>query len=218
MQVGEELLQSEGLVCSPRGRMRYDRFRFSADQGTTTVETRLPMLEELAREAGGDWPLVARLAHPVALAVRGQLALEVGAGPGVVTVWLADAMEQTGGRLVVLEQDPIVIESVTGRLEDLGLMERVQLLQGDAHRTIHTVAGPFDLVRLAADRSGYLDYYRAVRDRLRPGAVILAEGLAKEAARPFRETVRAEIDLRTVELPMRGQSLIGVWWPSRGRE
>jgi hypothetical protein len=57
-----------------------------------------------------------------------------------------------------------------------------------------------------------------VRDRLRLGAVILAEGLAKEAARPFRETVRAEIDLRTVELPMRGQSLIGVWWPSRGRE
>ncbi len=176
------------------------------------------MLEQLAREAGGDWPLVARLAHVMALAVRAQLALEVGAGPGIVTVWLADAMERTGGRLVVLEHDPTVVESVTGRLEDLGLMERVQLLQGDAHRTIRAVAGPFDLVRLAADRSGYLDYYRAVRDRLRPGGVILAEGLAKEAARPFREAVRVETDLRTVELPLRGQSLIGIWWPSRVRE
>ncbi len=97
-------------------------------------------LERLAREAGGDWLAVAQLARALVLAARADLVLDVGVGPGIVTLWLADAVDETGGHLVVLERDPAAIERLAAHVDSLGLAERVQVLHGDAHRTIRTIA------------------------------------------------------------------------------
>lgn len=174
-------------------------------------------LGQLAREAGDGWLLLAQLARVIVLAVRAQLALEVGIGPGVVTAWIADALERTGGRLVALEWKSETIERVVERLDALGLAERVQILEGDAHQTIRTVAGPIDVLWLAAERSGYADYLRAVKGKLRPGAAVIAEGMANEGTRALREELSREGEFVTVELPVRGSALIGIYWPERVR-
>ncbi|MCX2727782.1 class I SAM-dependent methyltransferase [Thermomicrobium sp. 4228-Ro] len=170
-------------------------------------------LERLAREAGGDWLAVARLARLLALAARAELVLDVGAGPGVVSLWLADAVAETGGHLIVLEREPAAIERLTVQLKALGLAERVQVLQGDAHRTIRTVAGTIDFVRLAADRAGYVDYPQAVRHRLRRGGVLLAEGLRRPETDAFRRVVEDDDRFAAVEVPFCGGCLVAVWWP-----
>ncbi|MCX7624291.1 MAG: class I SAM-dependent methyltransferase [Thermomicrobium sp.] len=167
-------------------------------------------LERLARDAGGEWLTVARLAHSLAIAVGAELAVEIGVGCGVVTLWLAEAVAETGGRLIALEREPERIEQVTAQLEALGLAERVQLLQGDAHRTIRTIAGPIGFVRLGADRAGYADYLRVLRERLRPGAAIVAEGTAAPAARVFRTELIEDARFAWVELPLRGGCLVAV--------
>jgi len=172
-------------------------------------------LERLAREAGGDWLAVAQLARALVLAARADLVLDVGVGPGIVTLWLADAVDETGGHLVVLERDPAAIERLAAHVDSLGLAERVQVLHGDAHRTIRTIAGTIAFVRLAADRAGYADYLRQLLDRLRPGAVIMAEGVRAPGAESFRAALAADERFTTVELPFRGGCLLAIWWPER---
>jgi len=172
-------------------------------------------LERLAREAGGDWLAVAQLARALVLASRADLVLDVGVGPGIVTLWLADAVDETGGHLVVLERDPAAIERLAAHVDSLGLAERVQVLHGDAHRTIRTIAGTIAFVRLAADRAGYADYLRQLLDRLRPGAVIMAEGGRVPGAESFRAALAADERFTTVELPFRGGCLLAIWWPER---
>ncbi|PSR01447.1 MAG: methyltransferase, partial [Bacteroidetes bacterium SW_11_45_7] len=45
----------------------------------------------------------------------------------------------------------------------------------DASETIPSLAGPFDLVFIDADKVNYSTYYDLVIDRMRPGGVILAD-------------------------------------------
>ncbi|MCS7050766.1 MAG: class I SAM-dependent methyltransferase [Thermomicrobium sp.] len=179
------------------------------------MRTRQQVLEALAQEAGDGWLLAAQLARLAVLTVRARLVLEVGIGPGIVTVWIADALERTGGRLVSLEQDGQTIERVLERLDALGLAERVQILEGDAHQTCRTVAGPIDVVRLAADRSGYVDYLEAVRPRLRSGGIVIAEGAGHTAAQAFVHALTTDETFATVTFPHRGRTVVGVWLPSQ---
>jgi len=172
-------------------------------------------LGQLAQVAGDGWLLLAQLARVIVLAVRAQLVLEVGIGPGVVTAWIADALERTGGRLVALEWNSETIERVMERLDALGLAERVQILAGDARQTIRPVAGPTDGGGLAAGRTGYADYLREVKGKLRPGAAVIAEGMASEGTRALREELSREREFATVELPVRGSALVGIYWPER---
>ncbi len=182
------------------------------------VSARQQALGQLAQEAGDDWLLIARLARVVVLAVRAQLVLEVGIGPGVVTVWIADALERTGGRLVVLEQNSQLIARVLERLDALGLAVRVQILEGNAQQTIRTVAGPIDVVWLAADRARYADYLKAVQGKLRPGAAVIAEGMANEGGVVLADDLSRGGELAAVELPVRGGTLVGIYWPERALE
>lgn len=176
-------------------------------------ESREAALEQLAREAGQDWAFAARLARWLVLVTRAQLVLEVGLNTGLVTLWLADAVAKTGGRVIACDRDEKVIERVTSRLEDFGLIERVQILYGDAHQTVRTVAGAIDLVRLAADRSGYSDYLASLHPRLRPGAILWAEGVDHAAAQPFCDMVSTLPTLVTLRFPVCGGTVLGLWWP-----
>src|SRR5690606_19431210 len=77
------------------------------------------------------------------------------------------------------------------------------------------LGGPFDLVFIDADKPKYPDYLRAVRDKLRPGALIVADNVSEdnETSRPYRELVAADEGLDTV-----GLSIAGGFWLSRVRE
>ena len=49
------------------------------------------------------------------------------------------------------------------------------MIEGPAIDTIATLEGPFDLVFLDADKSGYRDYYEAVLPKLAPRGIIAAD-------------------------------------------
>jgi len=53
----------------------------------------------------------------------------------------------------------------------------IKFIIGDAHKTIQTIEGPFDLVFIDADKSGYIDYLQKLLDRnlLSPNAIIMAD-------------------------------------------
>jgi caffeoyl-CoA O-methyltransferase len=53
--------------------------------------------------------------------------------------------------------------------------DRIDVMVGPALDTIASLPGPFDLVFIDADKSGYLAYYEAVLAKLSPRGLIVAD-------------------------------------------
>jgi len=54
---------------------------------------------------------------------------------------------------------------------------RITLLTGDALALIPGIPGPFDLVYIDGEKTEYVDYYRVVFDKVRPGGYLLADNV-----------------------------------------
>lgn len=111
--------------------------------------------------------------------------LEVGTLGGYSTLWLA----QAGAHVTTLELDPHHARIAEENTARHGLSERVKVIVGAAAETLATLAGPFDLVFIDADKQGNVDYVREAIRLSRPGTVIIVdnvvrEGLVLDAASP----------------------------------
>jgi predicted O-methyltransferase YrrM len=130
--------------------------------------------------------------------------LEVGTYRGYSGTWLGLGLEQTGGRLTTLEIDPERVKEATGNFRRAGLADRITVLQGDAHKMAKTVAGPFDLVFLDADKGAELDYFNSIFPKLRPGGFILLHNAitSKQAMQPYLDMVSKHPEILHVVLSL----------------
>jgi caffeoyl-CoA O-methyltransferase len=55
------------------------------------------------------------------------------------------------------------------------LAERIEVVVGPALESVRSLPGPWDLVFIDADKTGYPDYVEAVRDRLAPRGLVLLD-------------------------------------------
>jgi predicted O-methyltransferase YrrM len=130
--------------------------------------------------------------------------LEVGTYRGYSGIWLGLGLEQTGGRLTTLEIDPERVREATGNFRRAGLADRITIVQGDAHKTAKTVAGPFDLVFLDADKGAELDYFNSIFPKLRPGGFILLHNAitSKQVMQPYLDMVSKHPEILHVVLSL----------------
>ena len=147
---------------------------------------RLDRLRNLEPESGALLSLLVR-----ALGARGVL--ELGTSNGVSTLWLADALAATGGRLVSVELDPDRIRSAQANLERAGLDGLVQLRKGDAADTLRdSTDDAWDVVFLDAERPQYPGYWPDLVRVIRPGGLIAADNAISHAdeMQPFATSSR----------------------------
>jgi len=182
-----------------------------------SIDQLLDELYAFGREQGGMWNVGPEGGALLAWLVRllnARRVLEIGTSNGVSTIWMARALRETGGELITLEVDARKVELARTNLERAGLADLVTIVEGPALTSLEALGGPFDLVFIDADKPKYPDYLRAVRDKLRPGALIVADNVSEdnETSRPYRELVAADEGLDTV-----GLSIAGGFWLSRVR-
>lgn len=91
--------------------------------------------------------------------------LEIGTANGYSGIWMAMALEQTGGKLTTMEINPDLVTAAKGNLERAGLAGRVTFLEGDAHELVKEVEGPFDIVFIDAEIGGKMDYFQKLYPR-----------------------------------------------------
>lgn len=112
--------------------------------------------------------------HLLAKMTGARNVLEIGTAHGYWTIWLAAALESTGGKLTTIEIKPERVIKSKEHLAKAGLTRGVTFLEGNAHEVVPKLKGQFDLVFLNADKSGLMDYFKKLHPaRLRPGAVLL---------------------------------------------
>jgi len=101
--------------------------------------------------------------------------LEVGTAIGYSALHMAEALEH--GKLVTLEIDPARAATARRFLDDAGVGERVEIVEGDARQTLTELDGPFDMLFLDAKKDQYRDYLRLAEPLMSERAVLVVDNL-----------------------------------------
>jgi predicted O-methyltransferase YrrM len=107
--------------------------------------------------------------------------LEIGASRGYSTIWWAAGVRYFSGRVLSLEHDPHKAEAWRRNIADAGLEEWADLVEGDAFETLAQVEDVFDVVFIDAEKGDYERLFALAREKVEPGAVIVADNVLSHA-------------------------------------
>lgn len=148
-------------------------------------------------------PDTAALLGVLARATRARAILELGTSNGYATIWLADAAQQTGGRVTSVEVDPERTAMAAANLARADL--DAELLTGDAGETLGDPSrAPWDLIFLDAERSDYVGYWPALLNALRAeGGLLAVDNVLSHAHElvEFTSLVEAEPSVTSTVVP-----------------
>lgn len=147
------------------------------------VPTRPAELQAMEAEAArAGFPIIGpacgQLCYLLARLAGAREVFELGSGFGYSTAWFARAVaENGGGRVHHTVWDQALSDRARAHLAALGLGGIVTFHVGEAVAALREVGGPFDLVFLDIDKVGYPAALPEIRDRLKPGGLLIADNL-----------------------------------------
>jgi predicted O-methyltransferase YrrM len=137
--------------------------------------------DRLARRRNVE-PETAALLGVLVRAKRARRVLEIGTSNGYSTIWLADAAEATGGRVLTVEIEPSRTALARENLARAGLADRVELTTADAAQTLRALPDhAFELTFLDAERPAYPGYWRDLVRTLAPGGLLAVDNAISHA-------------------------------------
>jgi caffeoyl-CoA O-methyltransferase len=166
----------------------------------------------LARlEAEGDRPPAVAVAPTTGRFLFGLVApqwdgevLEIGAGRGYSTIWLAAGARILGGRVLSLERDPGCIADWRRNIAEAGLEDTAELVEGDALETLRRIEDVFDVVFLDAAKSQYEELFQLARGKLEPGGLVVADNVIShlETLKAYSEARQSDDAVLSVSVPL----------------
>ena len=143
------------------------------------------------------------LLYMLVRAAGAQSVLEFGTSFGVSTTYLAEALRDNGGgRVITTEFEASKVERARENLTEAGLIDLVEIREGDALRTLaRNLPETLDFVLLDGAKALYADVLALVESRLRPGSLVLADD-ARHCPE-FVNRMRASAD-NYVSVPLAG--------------
>jgi predicted O-methyltransferase YrrM len=182
----------------------FPRFLAGFARGKGIVETLTP-------QAGRDIYMTistrqGNFLYQTARAIGARRIVEFGTSFGVSTIYLAAAVRDNGGGLVIgTELDPGKQAQATRNLVEAGLSEFVEIRLGDALETLKDTPEPIDMVFMDGWKVLYQPVLQMLKARLRPGAVVLSDDIVmlKKALRPYVAYLQSgENGFESTTLPM----------------
>lgn len=131
------------------------------------------------------------LLYMLARSIRARSIVEFGTSFGISTLHLAAALRDNGGgRLITSEFEPSKVERAREHLTEGGLIDLVEIREGDALKTLGAdLPETIDLLLLDGAKSLYPEILSLVESRLKPGALIIADNA--DFSPEYLERVRA---------------------------
>lgn len=160
----------------------------------------------------------ARLLHALIVGRKAQTIVELGTSYGYSTLFLADAARITGGKVFTLELSADKQAYARAQLEEAGLADRVEWLQGDALELLAGLEGPFDFVLLDIWKELYIPCLDLFAPKMAVGGIVAADNmLLPEIVRPeamaYQVAVRAKPGFESALLQV-GQGIeLSTFWP-----
>lgn len=175
------------LVSETVGRL----LRLTAPEMDEVLES----MEAQARESGFPTvgPDVGAFLRLCARLVDADSVFEFGSGYGYSAYWVAPALP-SDGQIVLTEVDRDELEQAREYLSRGGYDDRAVFEQGDAIETVEHYDGPFDLVLVDNENHRYIDAFEAVREKLAPGGVVIADNVITATGQFDPEELRAVLE------------------------
>jgi predicted O-methyltransferase YrrM len=144
-------------------------------------------------------PASAELVCALAGGCGARRLLEIGGSSGLSTIALAAAARQTGGKLVSIEIEPLRQEESRGRLESLGLADRVDLVLADAGAVLDRYDS-LEFVLIDCEKEDYVRFLGQLR--LASGAVVVADNILSHGLWEYVRRVRSYAGVESMTLPI----------------
>jgi predicted O-methyltransferase YrrM len=130
--------------------------------------------------------------------------LELGGSRGYSSIWLGAGVRYFGGRVLSLEHDPAKIEAWHRNVEEAGVEEWVELREGDAFEQLPRIDDVFDVVFLDAEKDDYEELFRLARDKVEPGALVVADNVLShpDPLAQYSAARQADPTLLSVTVPL----------------
>jgi caffeoyl-CoA O-methyltransferase len=158
-------------------------------------------------------PVVGRFLAMLVRLTGARRVLEIGTYTGYSALCVAEALPEDG-RIITCEVDPDHARMAAEHIAGTPFRDRIEIRLGRGLKTIASLDGPFDLVHIDAERTGYGAYVDAVLPKLAPDGFIVANSVLwkgnvldsgradaeTRAMREFNEAVAADPRLEVVML------------------
>jgi predicted O-methyltransferase YrrM len=155
---------------------------------------RPPLVREMEELAEAERiPIVewetARFLATLTRALQPARVLEVGTAIGYSTLHIAEQLPP-GGKVFTLEREERRIGQARDFLGRAGVLDRVEIVEGDALETLPPLDGPFDMLFLDATKGEYRRYLEIAESKASERAVLLVDNLLMQGyvAQPVGET------------------------------
>ena len=138
-------------------------------------------------------------------ACRARRILEIGTSNGYSTLWLAEAAEAAGGRVITVEHRPAKASLARATFARASAVAPIDLELTDAGALLdRTAAGAWDFIFLDADRARYAAWWPELRRTLADGGVLVVDNAVSHAAEvaPLIEAVTADPAFNSVLVPI----------------
>jgi predicted O-methyltransferase YrrM len=123
-------------------------------------------------------PACGHLCYLLSRLTLAQTVFELGSGFGYSTAWFARGVLENGGGIVHhTVWDQSLSDRARGHLEGLGLGAIVHYRVAEAVQALRESPGPFDLIFNDIDKAGYPAALPVIRERLRPGGLLITDNL-----------------------------------------
>jgi caffeoyl-CoA O-methyltransferase len=183
-----------------------------------------PVLEDLYRQTHIRFVnpnmvsghLQGKFLEMLSLMVRPDNILEIGTFTGYSAICLSRGLNPDG-KLITIEINDELNTFAHSFFRKAGVDSKITQLTGKAQDIIPGLKIMFDLVFIDGDKREYIEYYKLIIDKVRPGGFLIADNvlwgekvLEKETTDPqtrgiisFNEMVRKDIAVEEVILPIR---------------
>lgn len=143
------------------------------DAGLRAIRERLVNADRWGINIGAN---EGRLLQLLLKMINAKTGVELGTLFAYSSVWMARALP-VDGKLYTIERDHECVRQAKKGLEDCQVIERVEVLEGDASVLLQqlSVRAPFDFVFIDANKSAYVEYLQWASAHVRKGGLIIAD-------------------------------------------
>ena len=121
-------------------------------------------------------PLVGRLCYQMVKSIKAKLIFEMGSGFGYSTYWLAKALPDDG-KIFFTEYSQDNIKLAEDFLGKAQVLDKVEIIQGDAIGALENRDEEFDLIMNDIDKEYYPKSLKVILSRLRKGGILITDNL-----------------------------------------
>ncbi len=136
-------------------------------------------------------PLVGRLCYQMVKSIKAKWIFEMGSGFGYSTYWLAKALPDDG-KIFFTEYSQDNIKLAEDFLGKAQVLDKVEIIHGDAIESLEKMDGEFDLILNDIDKEYYPKSLEVILPRLRKGGILITDNLIWSG-----RVVEAEQDAQT---------------------